>query len=293
MSFDYFELRCPPDKIVYNESQGEYVCIETGEVLVDRVVDLGPEWRVFNTDDILTRERVGAPITRKVHDGGLHSRIDHKTSYGRKLSRINERVRVSGRMRRLVRALKLMNSVIGSLNTPNANKLREEAGGILKKLNASGLLKKKNMNALVAASILIATKNLNTPIDPGEIARRCFITAQELWKAEMKIRRDADDVVRVKPLDPRRYVEPMASKLNLSRQAIALAWKIISIAKRDGLTSGKGPKGVAAASLYIASILLNERRTQKEVSRKVDVSEVTIRNRYRDLIDNLLIVVYV
>ncbi len=286
-----FKSRCPSGDIIYDESRGEVICAETGEVLAEHIVDLQPEWRAFSYEDSLARERVGAPMTEKVHDRGLHSVIDRKSQQGRKLERLNRRIRASGKMRRLVRALRLMNSVIGSLNLPNAAELREEAGNIIRKLHAAGLIKKKNMRAMVAASIVIATRNLNTPVEQAEIARRCMVTFQDLWNAEMKIRRDSDSVIRVKPLDPRRYVESMASKLKLSRHTTMLAWRIITIAKRDGLTSGKGPKGVAAASLYIASILLDERKTQKEVSRKVDVSEVTIRNRYRDLIDNLLIVV--
>ena len=63
----------------------------------------------------------------------------------------------------------------------------------------------------------------------------------------------------------------------------AKAIEIIALAKEMGLTSGKGPSGLAAASIYIASVLLNERKTQKEVATVADVTEVTIRNRYKEL----------
>ena len=57
-------------------------------------------------------------------------------------------------------------------------------------------------------------------------------------------------------------------------------------AKRE-LTSGRGPTGIAAASLYIASVLCGERRTQREVSEVTGVTEVTIRNRYKELSEKL------
>jgi transcription initiation factor TFIIB len=41
--------------------------------------------------------------------------------------------------------------------------------------------------------------------------------------------------------------------------------------------------GVAAAAVYIASVSTGERRTQKEVADVAGVTEVTIRNRYREL----------
>jgi len=52
---------------------------------------------------------------------------------------------------------------------------------------------------------------------------------------------------------------------------------------KKGLISGRGPTGVAAAAVYIAAALKGERRTQKEVAEVAGVTEVTIRNRYREL----------
>src|SRR3970040_2387978 len=49
----------------------------------------------------------------------------------------------------------------------------------------------------------------------------------------------------------------------------------------------RGPTGVAAAAIYISSILSNERRTQREVAEVAGVTEVTIRNRYKELTERL------
>ncbi len=286
------ETVCPPEAIIYDEIRGEYICTETGEVLEDHVFNYGPEWRIHEPGRLDERIRAGAPLTNKVHDHGIHTEIDSHTLIGRKLGKINKGVRVvSSREKRLVRALRLMNETIGRLNLPNSNMLKDETGAIIQRLHKRGLIKKKNYRALVAAAILIAANNLGTPIDKSLIMHSCEVTATEIWKAQMKIRRDSGEHIKVKPIDPRKYIDQMAAKLSVSSAVKSLAMIIATVAKRDGLTSGKGPRGVAAASLYIASVLLDERRTQREVSNMVDVSEVTIRNRYRDLIDNLLIIV--
>ncbi|HJK73088.1 MAG TPA: transcription initiation factor IIB, partial [Methanocorpusculum sp.] len=47
------------------------------------------------------------------------------------------------------------------------------------------------------------------------------------------------------------------------------------------------PTGVAAAAIYISSILSGERRTQREVADVAGVTEVTIRNRYKELAEQL------
>ncbi len=281
---------CRPEAIIFDEVRGEYICTETGEVLEEHVFSFGPEWRIHEPGIVDVRVRAGIPITNKVHDHGFHTEIDGKTYWGRKLGRINKEVRaVTSRERKLVRALRLMNDVVGHLNLPNGNLLKNEAGSILQGLSKKGLIKKKNYKRLVAASIILAAEATGTPIDKGLVMTVCEVTTSELWKAMMRIRRDSGIRVRTKPLDPRRFIDKMAAELGVSASTKALAHKIATVAKKDGLTSGKGPRGVAAASLYIASVLLDERKTQREVSEAVDVSEVTIRNRYRDLIDNLMI----
>ena len=63
--------------------------------------------------------------------------------------------------------------------------------------------------------------------------------------------------------------------------------EILKDAADKELTSGRGPTGVAAASIYISSILCGERRTQREVADVAGVTEVTIRNRYKELAERL------
>jgi len=75
--------------------------------------------------------------------------------------------------------------------------------------------------------------------------------------------------------------------MNLSDKVQARAINILQRAKKLDITSGKGPTGVAAASIYIACVLVGEKRTQREVASCVEVTEVTIRNRYKELIEKL------
>jgi transcription initiation factor TFIIB len=71
--------------------------------------------------------------------------------------------------------------------------------------------------------------------------------------------------------------------LRLGGEVQGDAAKLVGKALRKGLISGRGPTGVAAAALYIAGAMRNEKRTQKEVADVAGVTEVTIRNRYREL----------
>ena len=79
----------------------------------------------------------------------------------------------------------------------------------------------------------------------------------------------------------------IAHDLGLSVKAQFKAVKIIEEASNNGLTSGRNPAGIAAAAVYIASALVDERKTQRDVAEIAGVSEVTIRKRCKELTENL------
>ena len=60
--------------------------------------------------------------------------------------------------------------------------------------------------------------------------------------------------------------------------------EILEAARAKGITAGKDPTGLAAATLYIASIQESERRTQREIAAVARVTEVTVRNRYKEMV---------
>ncbi len=83
------------------------------------------------------------------------------------------------------------------------------------------------------------------------------------------------------------YVTRFISELNLTNSVAEKTMDIIKLAERKGLTSGKCPTGVAAAAIYLASVFFKERRTQREIARVSQVTEVTVRNRFKELITRL------
>lgn len=89
---------------------------------------------------------------------------------------------------------------------------------------------------------------------------------------------------RVPSADPSNYVPKFMGQLALSGSAEIIALKILDQAVKLRLTNGRGPVGVAAAVKYIATRLTDEQRTQGEIAKQAYVTEVTIRNRYKEMI---------
>ena len=61
------------------------------------------------------------------------------------------------------------------------------------------------------------------------------------------------------------------------------AAKVLKIAQENKESAGKDPMGLAAAALYLACVRNNENMTQRDIAQAANVTEVTIRNRYKGL----------
>ncbi|MFB6149802.1 MAG: transcription initiation factor IIB family protein [Halobacteriales archaeon] len=291
------EFVCPEcgGNLVTDEEHGETVCSECGLVVEEDGIDPGPEWRAFDSREKDEKSRVGAPTTNTMHDKGLSTNIDwrDKDAYGKSLSarqrekmqRLrtwNERFRTrNSKERNLKQALGEIDRMASALGLPE--NVRETASVIYRRALDEDLLPGRSIEGVATASLYAAARQVGTPRSLDEIARVSRVEKMELTRTYRYIVRQLN--LEVKPADPVSYVPRFASELGLSDEAERRARELLESAKEQGAHSGKSPVGLAAAAIYAAALLTNEKVTQSEVSDVTDVSEVTIRNRYKELLE--------
>jgi len=81
----------------------------------------------------------------------------------------------------------------------------------------------------------------------------------------------------------------VVNSLGLPPEVAVLANMIVDALKRKHATEGKSPASVACAAVYVASIILDRKVTQRTVAEVLGLSEATVRYRYRDIVDRLTI----
>lgn len=118
-----------------------------------------------------------------------------------------------------------------------------------------------------------------------EIARHSRISKKELGRCYRLIIRELN--IKIPLANPRDYIVRFAAELRLSGKTSQKAVELLERAKEHNLTAGKDPTGLAAAAIYIAGITEGERRTQREIAETATVTEVTVRNRYKELVRKL------
>jgi transcription initiation factor TFIIB len=84
-------------------------------------------------------------------------------------------------------------------------------------------------------------------------------------------------------VDPIKCIVRVANKANLSEKTKRQAMNIMHSVTRSGISAGKDPMGLAASVLYLSCMNTGESRTQTEISEAACVTEVTVRNRYKNL----------
>jgi transcription initiation factor TFIIB len=294
---------CGNENIIRDHETAEIVCVECGFVITDKIFDRGPEWRAFDVEQREKRTRVGAPITQTIHDKGLTTMIGYRNRYGynkksssekqaqlHRMRKWQSRLRVSGSTERnLASALSTMSKISSSMTLPK--NIVETASIIYRKAVRKRLLRGRSTIGVVAASLYMACRKCGMARTLREVASSSNISKKELAKSYRFMHEKLRE--HVPPVPPSHYVSRFVNHLELIEGAEIIAINILNEAKKSLFTSGKGPLGLAAAATYISSILIRDNRTQRECAEVADVTEVTIRNRYKDLLERLEIKIIV
>ena len=289
--------QCPEcdGRVINDDEHGETVCSDCGLVVEQDGIDRGPEWRAFDPREKDEKSRVGAPTTNTMHDKGLSTNIDwrDKDAYGnaldarqrqkmQRLRKWNERFRTrDSRERNLKQALGEIDRMASAVGLPK--NVRETASVIYRRALNEDLLPGRSIEGVSTACVYAAARQAGVPRSLDEIADVSRVEKSEIARTYRYVVRELG--LEVKPADPESYVPRFASGLDLSDEAENRARELLRNAKEKGVHSGKSPVGLAAAAVYAAALLTNEKTTQAAVSEVADISEVTIRNRYHELLE--------
>ncbi len=289
-------MKCPEcsSKSLFRDSErGEVVCRSCGLVIEEDMVQEGPEWRAFDAEQRASRARTGAPLKYMSPNKGLVTEIDQynrdirggkiapsQQSQLYRMRKWHKRASISNSIERnLAIALTELNRVASHLGLPE--NIRESAAFLYRRCVEKGLIRGRQIESVVSAVIYAVCRQYGIPRTLDEIAVVAEIPKKEIGRTYRLITQSLQ--LKVPLTNPRFYISRFVTSLKLSGDTQEKAVELLDKAIEKGLISGRGPMGVAAAAVYIASVLTGERRTQKEVADVAGVTEVTIRNRYREL----------
>jgi len=287
---------CGSSNLVFDSERSELVCNNCGLVIEENIATTEQEWRAFDAEQQSARARAGAPLQLAKPNKGLSTEIDlYRDIRGVRLPQKRQaqlyRMRkwhkkasiASSSERNYLIALPELNRVVSYLGLPS--NVRENAALLYRKCVQNNLIRGRPIETVVQAVIYAACRKAGMPRTLEEISTISGLPKKEIGRAYRAISHELG--LKIPLTDPISYVPRYATALKLSGEAQEKAVDLLKKAMKKGLVSGRSPTGVSAAAVYIGGALAGERRTQKEVADVAGVTEVTIRNRYRELKEQL------
>lgn len=279
-------------QLVTDLESGEIVCSKCGFVSSDRVQESRAEWRTFGSEGN-DRSRVGSPTTLAYHDMGLATVIgkQNKDSSGRKLDpSMNtsiQRLRTwdlrsqvhSSKKRNLLQAFSDLNRLKDKLGLSDA--IIEKTAYVYRKAQEKQLVRGRSTSSILAAAIYAACRELGTSRTLKEIAKATDVKLKAISRGYRILVLELD--IKVPLVDPVKCIAKIANGVKLTEKTKRMAMDTMNDLVGKEISAGKLPMGLAATVLYMSCLANGESKTQRDIADMAGVTEVTLRNRLKDL----------
>jgi len=291
---------CGSNQIITDTESGETICSKCGQVLLDKILETQPEPQNFpESYGSNNRSRTGMSTSLARHDMGLSTiigRTDRDAS-GQKIDPL---------MRSTMERLKTWD-MRTQTHTPTDRNLKqaffqlgvlkdklglsdtvvEKTAYIYRKAQQRMLIRGRTISGILSAAICISCRELGTPRTLKDISVGSNVRLKEVARSYRLLGFELD--LKIPIVDPMKCVSRVANKAKLNEKTKRQAAEIMNnVIQRETLSAGKDPMGLAASVLYLASLNTGENITQANIADAAGVTEVTIRNRVKDLKKQLL-----
>jgi transcription initiation factor TFIIB len=284
---------CKSGQTVTDPESGEVICRNCGLVLSDRAQESRPEWRAFTSEEANDRSRTGIPRSLARHDMGLSTVIGRtdrdasghtldvamRSTMGRLRAWDFRTQAHSPTDRNLRQAFSELDRLKDKLGV--SEPVIEKTAYVYRKAQERGLVRGRTISATIGAALYIACRESGTSRTLKDIADIGNIKRKDLARIYRLVVMELD--LKIPLVDPMRCIVKVANKANLSERTRRIAMEIMKSVTKSGISAGKDPMGLAASVLYLACINTGESRTQTDIAEAAGVTEVTVRNRYKNL----------
>jgi transcription initiation factor TFIIB len=283
---------CKSNNVITDPESGEIVCSKCGMVISDKIQETRQASRTFlNNEQAKDGRRTGMPISLARADMGLSTVIarsdkdasgyDIEPSMVSRMHRLRTwdfRTQASSD-RNLRFAFKELHTLKDKLGLPDA--IIEKTAYIYRKAQQRGLTRGRSVSALLAASIYTVCRQMGIPRTLDDIAIISNIKRRSIAKCYRQIVFELD--LKLPTIDTTKCVARVANKVNLSERTKHRAIDLMNDVVKSGISAGKDPMGLAATVVYASCVGTHEQKSQIDIANAADVTEVTIRTRFKEL----------
>ena len=291
---------CPSCKgdntIITDPKTGEIICSKCGMVLSDKLSNIRSDGRPIVMDETEGKTTTGLP-SLAIHDMGLSTVIGKENTDAHKNKNEPSMLSTMHRLRTWDfrtqvhnssdKSLRFAFSELGILKDKLglSDAIIERTAYIYRKAQERGMLRGRSILAVLAAAIYIACRQLDAPRTLDDIATASNVKRKSIAKSHRDLIFQLH--LNLPSIDTTKCVAGVANKANISEKTKHQAINLMTDVVKNGIAAGKDPMGLAATVLYASCIKTGEQKTQFELAKAAQITDATIRNRFKDLKDQL------
>ncbi len=302
---------CGNEKLLVDYKTGEIICPHCGSVVVEHLVDFEhPEYRVFAPEDVLDKERVKkvdlkAPELDLGQDEIRPSEASPKMrSIIARLSKIHARLKLTSQERNIINLERFVKNLVQRYGLQPV--LVDEVVYMYRILSKAIDRKMFRLRELAVALLYIACRRHGITFRFREVLEEVKVSRRRFGKLVNTVKQlllqvspslVAQTIINENEI--KAYIHKILNNLNIpdlesvKLTAVKLVLDLVRKCRDAHLTNGRSIYSIVAASVYIILALMNIKKRQKEVADAANISDVTVRARYREIMDRLNIVIYV
>jgi transcription initiation factor TFIIB len=284
--------KCDSGRQVTDLESCELICGDCGRVSPDIAIESRAEQRTFASENN-SRQRVGSPSSLAFHDMGLSTIIGkvNRDSAGhnfdasmnyimQRLRTWDARTRVHAPGNRsLIQAFSELERLKDKLGLSDA--IVQKTAYIYRKAQEKQLARGRSLSSILAAATYIACREMGAARTLRDFTEITNVKRKALSRSYRLLVLKLD--IKVPSMDLMKCIVKIANKAKLGEKVQRMAMSTMNDLINKEISAGKDPMGLAATVLYLSCLRNDEARTQKEIAEAAGVTEVTMRNRFKDL----------
>lgn len=285
---------CGSRKFIYFERNGDTVCPDCGLVLAEKkIIDSKRGLKPGVYKDSYGPGQ--APWSHRQESGSIFGfsrwfrdiNLNYLSPKDKAKFERLRRLHTSRGKQDINAALAVFRNIINEINAPQSVKL--EASRIFLECLRMKLIAGRSYEEVIVAAILIAYAKNNYPKSITELAKMVSTPKEKIFKCYQLLVRELKIQVNIN-MKPEDFVSQFCSEVHANMVIEQRARKILKEFQKKVNTSGKDPKGITVAAIYLASKKEHKNNprkyrkiTQKELASAGSVTEVTLRSRCREM----------
>jgi transcription initiation factor TFIIB len=271
---------CNSARLFKDTHRGELICRECGIVIECGTFDSSHGTRAYTAEEIKAREHYGSPISPTSDiSWSCHVPANNTKTSPPLAHALRWNPRLPWDKRNLLQALTEIKRVCSSLDVPRL--VADTAATYYRKVLKLNVLRGRSISGFVGACVYLACRTSRVPRSVEDVYKempnttdRDIRICHRVLISELKIRPPRISAAALLP----RY----ASALDLQQDVTNFSMKLLAEIEAHCNTTGKDPKGLIAAALYIACNHRGRDISQKCVADACCITEVTLRARLKE-----------